>query len=560
MNEKEYESRFFDLLSQAPGKTFLFYSNLGEDSARWSDSAVQYFGLSGSIIDHAYDTWIGMIHPDDVDGYVQSFQDMIQNGSPYHNCEYRMRNAAGEYVWVNCRGYLTYDAENRPSWFAGFVTNMGQQSKIDAVTKLWTVYQFRGTINRLLDMHERGGVLLIGLENFKRINAEYGYDFGDRVLAEVAGKLLAGLRHNCTLYRMDGANFAVVMVGADKERVLEYRDYVKQIFRSLVVNGKALHLHFRSSATFFPEDGEFLDQIQSNLFYALDHAKMTNAEEVVFYSQELFVRKTQMMRLRDAIHECVEDHCRGFRIVMQPIMDSGTEKCEYAEVLLRFWHEEFGAISPVEFIPILESSKEIIKVGKWVIDEALRTLAEWCYGSPAQTIPLQKIHINISYVQLQDVTLLDYVVEKLDEYRLPHDVLVLELTESCRIEHTSFLTEVLQRFKGAGINIALDDFGTGYASLTVLKDIPADIVKLDHTMTRSIVDRPKDKALIEFIVTYSQKVGIQVCAEGVETMEALSIVKNAGADSIQGYYYDKPLELEAFYKKYIEKLHEEKIK
>ena len=550
---REFDSRFFDLTSKAPGKTFFFYGNLKENVARWSDSAVQYFGLPGSVIENALETWVALIHPDDVDAYVQNFEEMVQSGSPYHNCEYRMRNAEGEYVWVNCRGYVTYTADGQAEWFGGFVVNCGQQNKIDPVTNLWTVYQFRSTLNCLLDMHEHGGVLLIGLENFKRINAEYGYDFGDKVLTEVGRKLLDGVYRNCTVYRMDGANFAVVMAGAGVERVVEFKNQIEKKLHPIIVNGKTIHLRFRAAATMFPDDSEFLDQIQSNLFYALDHAKMTNAEDVVFYSKELYMRKTQMVRLKETIHDCVEDNCRGFRIVMQPIMDAHTGACDCAEVLLRFSHPDYDAVSPMDFIPILESSREIIKVGKWVIDDALRTMADWYQRGDKQNLPLHKLHINVSYVQFKDLTLLDYVVHKLDEYNLPHEMLVLELTESCRIEKTTFLSEVLQQFKDAGISIALDDFGTGYASLAVLKDIPADVVKIDHTMTRNIVDRPKDKALIEFIVTYSQKVGIQVCAEGVETMEALMIVKNAGVDSVQGYYYDKPLELETFYKKYIEK-------
>ena len=203
----------------------------------------------------------------------------------------------------------------------------------------------------------------------------------------------------------------------------------------------------------------------------------------------------------------------------------------------------------MDFIPILENSKEIIRVGNWVIDRSLQTLAGW--REQIGHMPLKRLQINVSYVQFKDPELLGYVVERLDHYQLPHDAVMLELTESCRVEQTSFLSDVLQTFKDAGISIALDDFGTGYASLTVLKDIPADMVKLDHTMTRSITEKPKDKALIEFIVTYCKKVGIAVCAEGVEKVEALSIVRNAGVECIQGYYYDKPLELDTFYRKYV---------
>ena len=269
----------------------------------------------------------------------------------------------------------------------------------------------------------------------------------------------------------------------------------------------------------------------------------------VFYSKELFAQKKYMTRLKEAIRECVEEDCKGFRIVMQPIVETKSEVCDAAEVLLRFTHPEFGVIGPMDFIPILENSKEIIRVGKWVIDQSLQTLARW--REQIGHMPLKRLQINVSYVQFKDPELLGYVVERLDHYQLPHDAVMLELTESCRVEQTSFLSDVLQTFKDAGISIALDDFGTGYASLTVLKDIPADMVKLDHTMTRSITEKPKDKALIEFIVTYCKKVGIAVCAEGVEKVEALSIVRNAGVECIQGYYYDKPLELDTFYRKYV---------
>lgn len=551
MEKSEFDSRFFDLAAKAPGKTFLFYGNMKKDTARWSASAVEYFGLPGEIFPDSTKVWVSRIHPEDVDEYMENMMDLMHGVTPYHNCEYRIKNAQGEYVWVNCRGYMTYDEEGKAEWFGGFVTNMGQQSKIDSVTNLWTVYQFRSEVNRLLDAGIRGGILMIGLENFKRINAEYGYAFGDKVLAEIGRKLLEGVHHNCHVFRMDGSNFAIVMQQAGVERVVEYKHFVENFMKHLLVNGKPIHLRFKAAATFFPEDGEFLDQIQSNLFYALDHAKMTNSEDVIFYSPELFMQKNHMTRLKESIRECVEDNCRGFRIVMQPIVDAKNEKCDSAEVLLRFTHPEFGAISPMDFIPILENSKEIIEVGKWVIDQSLRTLASW--RDAVGYVPLKKLHINISYIQFKDPVLLEYVVKQADVYQIPHDVVMLELTESCRVEHTPFLADVLQNFKDAGVSIALDDFGTGYASLTVLKDIPADMVKLDHTMTRSITEKPKDKALIEFIVNYCEKVGIKVCAEGVEQAESLLIVKNAGVDSIQGYYYDKPLELESFYNKYVDK-------
>ena len=234
---------------------------------------------------------------------------------------------------------------------------------------------------------------------------------------------------------------------------------------------------------------------------------------------------------------------------MQPIIDARNGQVHSAEALLRWSHKDFPNVGPMDFVPILEQTGQIIPVGKWVIDQALKYVAEW--NKSTVTHRLRCVNINFSYVQFSDKSLKEYVVSKLDEYGLSHNTLVAELTESCRIEHTEQFVKNLQGFRDEGIAIALDDFGTGYASLVVLKDTPTDIVKLDHTMTRTIKDRPKDRSLVEFIIKYCNEMNIEVCTEGVENEEILGIVKSAGTGLMQGYYFDRPLEMNNFFEKYI---------
>ncbi len=548
-NSQEFDSRLFELLSNSSNRTFIFYSNMKKNRARWSRSAVEYFGLSGEILYSAAEEWASKIHPDDLAQYNLDFENMAKHITPYHNCEYRIMNAAGEYVWVNCRGYVTYDEAGDMEWFGGFVTNMGQRSKIDPVTGLWTVYEFRRYVQRMLDDEEQGGILLLGVENFKRVNAEYGYSFGDKTLYVIGQKLLSLMDKQARVYRMDGAVFAIVLSGGDETSLTELHDKIGSAMDGLLVNNRIIYLNFQSAATIYPKDGIYLDQIQNNLFYALEQAKLKKTRKLVFYSEKLYNERNYLSHLKEEIGRSVSKDFEGFRIVFQPLIDADSGQCISAEALLRWENDKFENVTPMDFIPILEETKQIVQVGKWVIDQSLRYLSQW-YGDEKNG-SLKAIHINVSYVQFQDETLIDYVTQELDKYGLPYNALVLELTESCRVEQTSLLARILQTFKNAGITIALDDFGTGYASLTVLKDIPADIVKIDHTMTSTIVDRPKDKTLIEFIVRYCRKVGIRVCVEGVETEAALAIVKDAGAELIQGYYYDKPLETGEFEQKYI---------
>ncbi len=521
-----------------------------ENTARWSKGAVEYFGLENEILFPADIEWLKRIHPDDKAVYLKDFEDMANHVSAYHDVEYRMLNAEQEYVWVNCKGYMTYDDKGKMDFFAGFVTNMGVKNKIDPVTGMWTVQEFRNDTEDLLYKNKGGAAVIIGLSNFKRVNDEFGYSYGDKTLYAIAHRMLAVRTPGTRLYRMDGSDFALLMEDGTPGDVEREVEKMQQAFAMLDIERNQIHLDFRAGAVLFPQNGKYIDQIMSNMMIALENAKNAGRASVVFYTEEMHLKKTRVLRLRDAMRECVNDNFRGFSIVMQPIIDSRTGRGTSCETLLRWSDERFSGVGPMEFIPILEDTGYIISVGKWIIEQVLHYLREW---DDKGNSPIEKVHVNVSYVQLHDDDLVDFTVNKLKEYNIEPGRLVLELTESCRIGRVDELSARLQNFKDHGISIALDDFGTGYASLAVLKDIPTDIVKLDHTMIKSVVGTEKERKLIEFIISFCNNVGIIVCAEGVENPAILGIVNRAGAELLQGYYFDKPLCVDDFYDKYVKK-------
>ncbi len=539
-----YDSKLFDVLAQSSNRTFFFASNMKDNTARWSKGAVEYFGLKSEILYPADLEWLNLIHPDDKAAYLKDFEDMANHISAYHDVEYRIRNAEGEYVWVNCKGYMTYDDEGRMDFFAGFVTNMGVRNKIDPVTGLWTLQEFRKDTEDMLYNNKSGAAVMIGLNNFKRINDERGYTYGDKTLYAIAHKMLEVRSPETRVYRMDGSDFALLIENGTCEDAEREIEKLQQAFASL----DQFHLDFHAGAVLFPQDGKYIDQIMSNMLVALENAKSVRKKGVSLYTEEMHLKKTRLLRLRDAMRESVKNNFEGFSIVMQPIIDSKTGKGTSCETLLRWSDERFPGIGPMEFVPILEDTAFIIPVGKWIIDQVLRDLRDW---DDRGENPIEKVHVNVSYIQLHDDELVDYTVSKLKEYQIAPERLVLELTESCRIGRIDELTERLQKFKDQGISIALDDFGTGYSSLAVLKDIPTDIVKLDHTMIKSVVGTDKERKLIEFIIAFCNNVGIIVCAEGVENTTIMGIVNEAGAGLLQGYYFDKPLRVEDFYNKYV---------
>ncbi len=542
----EFDSLLFKTLSKSSNRVFFYCVSLRDDISKWSESAVEYFGLPGEIIKPSQ--WVEKIHPNDQGAYLASFQDLIRGVNPHHNCEYRVTNATGEYVWVNCHGYMNYDEKGAPGFFAGFVSNMGVVPKIDVVTGLWTAYGFRGDVMHRLERHLSGAAMQLDISNFKRINSKFGYDFGDMVMYTI-GQKINSVYGKRSVYRMEGSQFAILLDGG-REEVLKIHRQLKEKLPEINVNGINLHIDFTTAATVFPQDAQFVDQVQSNLSYALATARQTGEEEVVFYTKDLFEKRNRVIRLTEALRRSINNNFEGFKVVMQPIMDERTGTPHSAEVLLRWSNPAFENVGPMDFVPILEETRGIIPVGKWVIDQAFSYVAKW--NSENHQNKLRHVNINFSYIQFADETLKDYILEKLREYGLPNDTLIAELTESCRIEYTDKLAELLQEYRDEGVIVALDDFGTGYASLSVLRDIPTDIVKLDRSMTQSISDKEKHRSLVEFIIAYCNKMNIDVCTEGVETDETRDIVRTAGTKYIQGYYYDKPLEIDEFFEKYID--------
>ena len=540
------DSILFDMLSNSSSRTFFFFSDLRDNTARWSKGAVEFFGLESDILNPALELWTAKIHPDDIEKYLADFQEMVSHHGLTHDCEYRMMNAEGTYVWVNCKGVVKYDENDVPSLFAGFVTNMGDRNKIDPVTNLLTFFEFRNDLDAELQRGNKGAALQLSIVDYKRINDIYSYAFGDAVLAEIANQFRAVISENVSLYRMEGTDFGFIIPNATKEYVEQLYSELISAVQSVAVDGKIVNLRFHSCCIFYPDHGEYVDKLQTRLSYALATAKTKNASSIVYFSDEIYEERNRKIRLKEALKKSVDNDCAGFRMVYQPILDAEGKELIAAEALLRWNSADFEKIGPMEFVPVLEETGLIIDVGRWILEDCIKTIDKWSREYHKSI----KVHVNMSLMQFMDEDVLPYIKGLLEKYEVNPGLLVLELTESCRVDYSEELGEKLKEFRAYGIEIALDDFGTGYASLAVLKDVPATIVKLDHTLIRTILDRPKDKKLIEFIIMYCNAIDISVCAEGVENEEIFKLVKNAGAVTLQGYHFDKPLEISDFQAKY----------
>ena len=281
---------------------------------------------------------------------------------------------------------------------------------------------------------------------------------------------------------------------------------------------------------------------------ALRKAKLNGKDKCVFYSAGMLSLQLDEQRKIQILGESIRSGFEGFSVVFQPVNDASTLRVCGAEALLRFENEACGALSPVEFIPLLESSNQIIPVGRWVLEQAIIACKKWTVY-----IPDFVMQVNVSYLQLRDKNFCSRVEALLKEHRLLPKHIVLELTESYFITDSERINDTLKRLKQLKIRLAMDDFGTGYSSLGRLTDFDVDIVKIDRLFVKASNSDRYNRDFIESVIRLCHNVGMKVCIEGVETGAELNMVNRLYADTIQGFYVSKPVPEKQFFSTFVVK-------
>lgn len=280
----------------------------------------------------------------------------------------------------------------------------------------------------------------------------------------------------------------------------------------------------------------------------MECAKKQQRESMILFTSELHAQSLLTFQLQQRLRKSVQNDCEGFTLFYQPIISADKHILTGVEALLRWSDAKYPAASPTEFIPILENIGDIHKVGKWVLATALEQVGKW-----QEIQPDLRVSVNVSYLQMQDPSFKDFVLEQVEKWNFPRHQLVLELTESCNIINPKELARDLDYFREHGIQIALDDFGTGYASLSILRDLTTDWIKIDQTFVAQIADNDFDKALTEYLINLCSKLGLRVCVEGIETKEIQNVIQCFHPDTLQGYYYSRPVDTKTFEENFLGK-------
>lgn len=517
----------------------IFMCDLQQDLFFFPQEMVDEFDLPQRVIRHAAAVWAERIHPDERQLFLDDMALIGSGKSNSHSLEYRVRNKENKWIWIRCRACVQYDENNKPLLFAGFITNLGRRSKIDHLTGLLNKYEFETTV--ISELEKPSGsvsILMIGLDNFKYINNLYGWEYGDCVIREISHRMQQLLPSSVRLYRLDGDVFGMYSTRTAPDELVEYFTTLQQAFlNQQELEGHRYYCTLSGGISALSDGCESFDTILKQAEYALDYAKTEGRNRVCVYNSATMGARDRSLILMELLRGSVESNFSFFEIFFQPQVDAATLKVVGAEALLRWHHDILGTISPVEFVPLLERTGLIHPVGRWVLRESARTCAKW----RREFNPNIVVSVNLSYLQLLESEFIPYIGQVLKEEGLSPDALHMELTESCIASGSVSLVDAFSKIRDMGVHIEMDDFGTGYSSLEILKNKPADVVKIDRAFVKDITKSDFDATFIRFAVALCHSVGIKVCLEGVERWEEYHLVKGMELDMIQGFLFGRPV-------------------
>ena len=387
------------------------------------------------------------------------------------------------------------------------------------------------------------GLVCFGLDGFSKVNDSLGASVGDKVLCEVASRLVEhmqskvdGLRKDCVA-RLGSDLFAVVVDTNVNIVQLGHlcTDLLHRLAQPYKVDDHTLYLTACAGASLFPLQASTANELLLNAESALHNAKPDGPGTVRVFNIAMNQQVARRLQIHNALHSALEQ--KEMQVFYQPQICINDGRLAGFEALLRWNHPVLGWISPAEFIPIAEESAFIVKIGEWVMHTAAAQAAEWLALGHTSF----RMAVNLSVRQFVANNLPATVKRVLKQTGLPAHMLELEITESLALQSVSATLGNLHACKALGIKLAMDDFGTGYSSLAYLKRYPLDCLKIDQTFVRNITQDAGDAAITRAIVAMAHSFGMSVIAEGVETAAQLDFLRDLGCEEFQGYLFSKPV-------------------
>ena len=395
--------------------------------------------------------------------------------------------------------------------------------------------------SHLIAAEKRGknkvAVLFFDLDRFKPINDTYGHETGDMMLKEVARRLSASVRSSDIVGRLGGDEFIALLTNVQTEQ--DIARAAKHLLDKLSEPYHVKDLELRTSPSIgisvYPADGEAIEVLIRHADAAMYYAKANGRNTYQFFTTEINTNTQRVFTLEQKLRQSI--HENNFELFYQPIVDTQTRQVRGAEALIRWRQSSTEVIMPSEFIMAAEASGLINQLGHWVIQEACRQHQAW----RNKGLPPIRVAVNVSPIQFRARDFSRNVAEAVKATKIDPSYLELEVTESTVMKQVEEAAKTLAGLKQLGLRISLDDFGTGYSSLSYLSQFPIDKLKVDQSFIRNIDSDNRSLAIAETVIALGKKLSVEVVAEGIESEEALDLLRDRDCDLGQGYLISPPM-------------------
>lgn len=464
--------------------------------------------------------------------------------------EKQLRTESGKLIPVRVNGVLMQQESSVCIWsIIADITEQKRseeviwhQANFDALTGLPNRRMFQDRLERGIRLAQRAGscfaLVLLDLDKFKEVNDTLGHDKGDIILIEAAERLRACIRETDEIARLGGDEFTLVITNLTRKEDVHIvcENVLEALSTPFLVANQSIIIGASIGITIYPDDAETPEKLISNADQAMYSAKVEGRNCYSFFTPTMQENAVKRMTLIHALRTALEG--RQLQVYYQPIVDMHTSSIQKVEALLRWFHPEYGEISPVDFIPLAEETGQIVEIGNWVVEEVLRTsqvLTDHNHSGIQFSINKSPMQFKVGSSQLHKW------ISRLQQFARSGNSIVIEITEGLLLDASADVKAILYTYRDEGISVALDDFGTGYSSLAYLNKFDIDFLKIDQAFIHNLEPHSNACTLYEAIIVMAHKLGLKVIAEGIEEPRQHELLRGLGCDFGQGYLYSRPV-------------------
>jgi diguanylate cyclase (GGDEF)-like protein len=500
------------------------------------------------------ETWLSRVHPADHPQLMRAIADHCNGITAALEFEHRICDQYGMYRWMLCRGVAVRGSSVGATRLVGSLTDMTDRKQLeerlrhdalyDGLTELPNRALFLDRLERVIthakrDPDYRCAVLFLDLDGFKIINDSLGHFIGDQLLICVAERLRTSLRSDDTAARFGGDEFAVLLNGiGEMPHLLELIDRIQhQLATPFHLDGHDVVVSASIGITLNLAHYDRAADVLRDADTAMYRAKAAGKCTYALFDPGMHTGVLYRLQIEAELRRAVEQ--QEFELYYQPILELASGRIVQLEALIRWQHPQRGQLAPAAFLSIAEETGLIIPISQWTFREACRQLRAWQDAHPIA--PQVCVSVNVSHKQFWHPGLLDSITSALDTYALDPAMFRIEITEGVVMRNPDAANKRLQQLQDLGIHLSIDDFGTGYSSLEALHRFPIDALKIDQSFMLRLGADPRSTELVRTIIMMGQNLGLEVIAEGVETIAQHQSLCALSCRYGQGYLFAKPM-------------------